>query len=260
MKSKFLAGVIATIVSIVVVVGLALVLALVLDIEPTKNWFTTTAAFLTIGAWLGVYNWLKPKDSEAEARAEAIKTAVETGVTPNVPLIGVDDFKNAYLRTKKVGMRGGVVLAIIGIGGVVPIIAFAEPISSGGAIAGLIILGLLGALGLYVIKKTNQDKRSIEDGTDELMNAVNNNVRDHVIWFHAITMEFQGAVGKSAKNHQIAVYTQGRNKSINLVFKNEQSCNEVLVFLGSCFPDAQTGYSEELRKEMKAKYGLKATR
>ena len=63
MKSKFLAGFIATLIALVVVVGISIFLAVVLNIDPSKNWFTYTAAFLTIGTWLGVYNKLKPKES-----------------------------------------------------------------------------------------------------------------------------------------------------------------------------------------------------
>lgn len=64
MKSKFLAGTIATLIALVVVVGIAIFLALVLEIDASKNWFTYTAAFLTIGTWVGVYNKLKPKEKE----------------------------------------------------------------------------------------------------------------------------------------------------------------------------------------------------
>lgn len=62
MKSKFMAGFIATLVALVVVIGLAVFLALVLEVDASKNWFTYTAAFLTIATWMGMYNWLKPKD------------------------------------------------------------------------------------------------------------------------------------------------------------------------------------------------------
>ena len=73
LKSKFMAGTIATFIALIVVVGLAVFLAIVLDVEPTKNWFTTTAAFLTIGTWLGVYKWLKPKDRQAPDQDDRYK-------------------------------------------------------------------------------------------------------------------------------------------------------------------------------------------
>ena len=62
MKSKFLAGTIATLIALVFVTGLTVFLVLVIDVEPSKNWFTYTAAILTISVWLGIYSWLKPKD------------------------------------------------------------------------------------------------------------------------------------------------------------------------------------------------------
>ncbi|OIQ36283.1 MAG: hypothetical protein BM555_02985 [Crocinitomix sp. MedPE-SWsnd] len=62
MKTKFMAGLIATVVALIVVVGIAIFLAVVLEIDASKNWFTYTAAFATIGTWTGIYSWLKPKE------------------------------------------------------------------------------------------------------------------------------------------------------------------------------------------------------
>ena len=80
MKTKFLAGFIATIVALVVVVGLAIFLAVVLDIDASKNWFTYTAAFLTIGTWTGMYKWLKPKDPPQDNNDDYVPPARETRV------------------------------------------------------------------------------------------------------------------------------------------------------------------------------------
>ena len=66
MKTKFLAGLVATLVALVFVIGISLFLALVLEIDASKNWFTYTAAFATIAVWTGMYKWLKPKDQAAE--------------------------------------------------------------------------------------------------------------------------------------------------------------------------------------------------
>ncbi|MCB9224899.1 MAG: hypothetical protein R2780_02065 [Crocinitomicaceae bacterium] len=63
MKSKFMAGLIASLIALIFVVSISIFLALVLEIDASKNWFTYTAAFLTIAVWLAVYNKLKPKDS-----------------------------------------------------------------------------------------------------------------------------------------------------------------------------------------------------
>ena len=64
MKSKFLAGTIATLIALIVVVGIAIFLAVVLEVDASKNWFTYTAAFLTIGTWVAVYNKLKPEEGD----------------------------------------------------------------------------------------------------------------------------------------------------------------------------------------------------
>jgi len=67
MKTKFMAGLIATLVALIVVVGIAIFLAVVLEIDASKNWFTYTAAALTIGTWSGMYSWLKPKEDQSNS-------------------------------------------------------------------------------------------------------------------------------------------------------------------------------------------------
>lgn len=75
MKSKFLAGTIATLVALIVVVGIAIFLALVLEVDASKNWFTYTAAFITIATWMGVYSKLKPKEEESNNSDEDVPPA-----------------------------------------------------------------------------------------------------------------------------------------------------------------------------------------
>ena len=65
-----MAGFIATLIALIVVIGIAIFLALVLEIDASKNWFTYSAAFLTIATWLGVYNKLKPSETEADSSDE----------------------------------------------------------------------------------------------------------------------------------------------------------------------------------------------
>lgn len=128
MKSKFLAGFIATLISLIVVVGIACFLALVLEVDASKNWFTTTAAFLTIGCWLGVYNWLKPKGS-----VQKDKYGFE--IEPEIERIDDSAFKTAYLRTSKKGINAGIFIAIVGLPASIGIFLFAD-LSDGGVLAG----------------------------------------------------------------------------------------------------------------------------
>ena len=60
MKSKLMAGVVATLISLVVLIGLAILIVAVFDTEPTDG-MTKIAAFLIIGIWAGIYMWLRPK-------------------------------------------------------------------------------------------------------------------------------------------------------------------------------------------------------
>jgi hypothetical protein len=70
MKTKFLAGLVATLVALVFVIGISIFVVAVLDVDASKNWFTYTAAFLTIAIWLGIYNKLKPKGIPQEEEIE----------------------------------------------------------------------------------------------------------------------------------------------------------------------------------------------
>lgn len=250
MKSKFLAGVIATLVSLITVIGLSLFLALVLDVDPSKNWFTTTAAFLTIGSWLGVYKWLKPKNLDLiDEDGNEIEPAINQ----------IDDaaFKAAYLKTTKLAFKGGVFLILIGIPGAVSVLVFAEDLMERTNLIGFIILLLFGILGIVALMKTIQKKKKILDGSDPLMNAVNNNISDYVVWFHGVITQQEGNFIKDMRSFSIVIYSREMKKAVNMVIKGEQSYNEVMLFLASKFPSAETGYDAETKKRMKEKYGFK---
>ncbi|MFT5780331.1 MAG: hypothetical protein ACI837_003293 [Crocinitomicaceae bacterium] len=146
MKSKFLAGLIATFVSIIVVVCLALFLALVIDIDPKKNWFTYTAAFITISTWVGIYKWLKPK------------AAVEldnwgSPVHKKVKQIDHKVFKEAYARNPRILIRVGIFLAITCLPGSICLLIFPHDPSSAGVITGFIILFIIGGFGVFFVLK-----------------------------------------------------------------------------------------------------------
>ena len=73
MKSKFLAGLVASLICLVIVVGAAIIMVVVFDMDESGN-MPKIIAFATIGLWLGLYGWLKPKptleQSENKSTAE----------------------------------------------------------------------------------------------------------------------------------------------------------------------------------------------
>ena len=249
MKTKFLAGLIATLVSLVVVIGLSLFLALVLEINATKNWFTTTAAFVTIACWLGMYKWLKPK-------VDVQKDKYGFDIKPEVEKIDDTVFKTAYLKTAKKGFAAGVFLALIGVPGAVCLLVFAG-LEDGTNIAGFILLAIFGLLGLLVMVITAKKKQSIKNGTDPLVNALDNNVKDYVVWFHGIITRQQGSPIKELNNYQVVVYSAEMKKAVSVAAKNEKAYNEIILFLETKFPNAETGYDAETKQRMKEKYGFK---
>ena len=60
MKSKFMAGFVATIISLVVVIAGAIFIVEVIQPE-NEDRLIKIVAFGVIGIWLGLYSWLKPK-------------------------------------------------------------------------------------------------------------------------------------------------------------------------------------------------------
>lgn len=250
MKSKFLAGFIATIVSILVVVGLALFLTLVIEVDPSKNWFTITAAFLTIASWLGVYKWLKPK-------GDVEKDKYGFDIEPGVEQIDATVFKAAYLRTSKKAFRVGVFFAILTFPGVILILVIAKEPFTGEALGGLITLIVFTLIGLLVMRVSGKKKANIKNGTDPLIHAIDNNITDHVVWFHGVVTSQQGMPIKDLSSYTIMIYTKDFKKTTTLGAKNEKTYDEIMLFLENKFPDAEMGHSPEIKKLMKEKYGHK---
>lgn len=60
LKSKFLAGLVATLICFVLVVGAAIVMVVVFNMDESGN-MPKIIAFAAIAVWLGIYGWLKPK-------------------------------------------------------------------------------------------------------------------------------------------------------------------------------------------------------
>ncbi len=62
MKSKFMAGLVATVICLVLVVVAAIVMVSAFDTDPSDR-MTKVIAFAVIGIWVALFAWLKPKDT-----------------------------------------------------------------------------------------------------------------------------------------------------------------------------------------------------
>ena len=249
MKTKFLAGLIATFISLVVVIGISIFLALVLEIDASKNWFTTTAAFLTIGCWVGVYNWLKPK-------GPVQKDKYGFDIEPGIEKIDDTAFKTAYLKTSKKAFAGGVFITLFGLPAAIGILVFGD-LTDRTVFIGSIIFLVMGLLGVLVMVLSSKKKAKIKDGSDPLIHAIDNNLSDYVVWFHGVITKQQGTTLKELQGYQINIYAQEMKKGVIVTLKNEKAYNEVLLFLATKFPSAEAGYDAEIKRRMKEKYGFK---
>lgn len=61
MKTKFMAGLVASLICLLFVTGIAVLGVLIFDLDAENKAFTYPVAFGTIAIWLGIYNKLKPK-------------------------------------------------------------------------------------------------------------------------------------------------------------------------------------------------------
>ncbi len=64
MKTNFLAGLIATLISLCFVLGAAIMLVVVFDIDAENNAFIIGIALCTIAIWKGLFSVLKPKQQK----------------------------------------------------------------------------------------------------------------------------------------------------------------------------------------------------
>ena len=250
MNSKFLAGLVATLVSIVVVVGLALFLSLVIEVSASKNWFTISAAFLTIGTWTGIYRWLKPTPPPPTTLDGEL-------IEPIVQQIDDSQFKAAYLKQANLTKRVGIFLAITCLPGAICVLLFSGDLTVATSMIGLILLLLFGGIGALILVKSIKLYSSIKSGDDRLMQAIESNALDYVIWFFGHVTSQPGTALKEVKTYRVLVYTVDAKKPINLGAQNKDSYNEILAFLKSKFPNAESKSDPLIKDEMKAKYEFK---
>lgn len=80
LKSKFLAGLIATVIALVAVTGLAILAVLVFNLTAENKILTYGGAALAIAIWGGVYSWLKPKGPEPQKKISIKMVSCHRGV------------------------------------------------------------------------------------------------------------------------------------------------------------------------------------
>lgn len=251
MKSKFLAGFIATLVTLVALIGMALFIALVLEVEPRKNAITYTAAFLTIGIWVGMYRLLKPKDGKEED-SDVLDQSKEK------IHIGEEEFLAMYRKSPNKALLGGVIISgfFIPIG--LALILTSNLMVDHFEIVGGVICLLLGLLGIVVIVKMIIQKSMIKSGQDPLLIAIKSKDKHYVKWYFGSIINLPSSPIKSVNNYHVFLYTDDHKKGLMIQLKNEEAYEKVLTFLKDNFPDAETENTPEVRAEMNLNHGFKS--
>lgn len=253
--NKFLAITIATLVSIIVVVSLALFLALVIEVDPSKNWFTTTAAFLTIGAWVGIYGWLRPSAPEKpplneDSTEEEIQEYIDN-------LITVEDFKKIYMRHGSYLFKVGFFMGVPFLIALVCAFIFLEDLTTGSSIVGIAFLFLINLIFFWMCYFGISLRMKIKNGTDHLISALENNDTGHVKWFYGLTYSVEGNPVQEMKNYNMAIFCEGTRKGIQINLRNKKTFISVINFLEYRFPKAVIGTSSDIKKQMKEKHNFR---
>lgn len=159
-----------------------------------------------------------------------------------------EEFKKIYIQHGKNSMIAAIVGMIVCFGGGIALFAFGANVYIAG---GLTALGLIASLGLY---KNIQHKKDIQNGINPVLKGIEEGNSDYIKWFYV--SEMINEKDTNIRYYQFKAYNE---KKIALMFSmdgNQQS-NEAMELFSEKFPQAKRGFSEEIRKEMVAKYKYK---
>lgn len=253
MKSKFLAGLVATLITLVFLIGISIFLALVLEIEPRKNSFTYMAAFLTIAIWLGSYRLLKPKEKENDTLLDGSLYSVNSK-----PEVSPEEFLAIYKRMPNKPILGGVIISGFFLPLGIYLLVTSNYMVDHFEVIGGVVMTLLGLLGIVVIVKMVIAKITILNGTDPMIKAIHDGNRDYVKWFYGVLVGFEGNPISKSNNYQIIIYPFGKRKGIFMPVRNKEHFEKALSFLEVQFPDAEKEDTPAIRERMAIEYGFKS--
>lgn len=166
-------------------------------------------------------------------------------------MMTTEEFKELYFEYGKNSMTAAIIGASIGVVGCVFMLAM------GFNIYGAAAFGFLGCMGLLGYYKNVQHKKSIENGQNPLIQGIESGNSSYLKWFYVTILTHKKNIkALEFKTYYINAYDD-KKIVLDLSMEDEEQCNRIIELLASKFPNAQTGYSEEIRQKMIQKYNYK---
>ena len=169
--------------------------------------------------------------------------------------MGTELIKNRLAKNGRSQIIIGIIVIVIGLGFIALFtsgVGDKSELSEIGEVFLWLLFGGFVVLGLIVMIKGMQLKKSVVDGSHPLINAINNGDKGFVIWFY----EHMTTVNGGNPTYQILMYSIDK-KCYRIGLKNESQSKEVFQLLNSCFPNAILGYTPEIANNMVQNHGIK---
>ncbi len=162
-----------------------------------------------------------------------------------------EEFKKLYFQYGKHSMTSAIIGTSIGVLGCIFMLAM------GYNVYGAAAFGLLGGIGLLGYYKNVQHKKSIDSGQNPLIQGIDSGNSDYIKWFYVTILTHKKSImALEFKTYCVNAYDE-KKIVLDLSLKDEDECNQLMELLKYKFPNADTGYSEEIRQKMIQKYNYK---
>lgn len=149
-------------------------------------------------------------------------------------------FQSVLTRSKRKIAIVGVILALCGAPFIIAVIVSESRAMYWGFGLFFVLLGVL----ITIISV--RDLSKMKSGKLPLLNAMNGNERDYLVWIYLKQINSKVEGVKVGTAHNVVLYTK-HNKMQELVLGKKTSPEEVINFLHSQFPEAYVGYTDENR-------------
>ena len=159
-----------------------------------------------------------------------------------------EEFKKLYIQYGKNSMSAAIVGIVLFFGGGIALFALSVNVYAAG---GVTALGLIACLGLY---KNIQHKKAIENGTNSVLKALDGENSDYIKWFYVSVLVKEKS--PNIKTYSFSAYDD-KKMILMLAMNDQEQSSGAMELFTSKFPQATRGFSEEIRKEMVAKYKYK---
>jgi len=159
-----------------------------------------------------------------------------------------EEFKKIYIQHGKNSMIAAIIGMIVCLGGGLTLLVLDFNIYLA---CGFIGLGLIASLGLY---KNIQHKKDIQNGINPVLKGIESGNSDYIKWYYV--SELVNEKDHNIRSYQFNAYSE---KKIVLMFamNGHKQAYEAMDLFTEKFPQAQKGYSEDIRKDMVARYKYK---